>query len=322
MTKTIEVTRVNLFNIVTQYKAIFAEDESNSGDKLMDDTDSGQLFYAWLHERIDRFLKTLERDLPHCISSLDTILNQCMYFGLSLSRVGIDFRGVMSKIFIDVITKNCTRGIFNSTKQFEKDLELYTLINKNANEYHSKSVLNKEENIAPPDTLLDFQPLAVYCNGILTTFNDLRVCTPVATANDITKSLQQSLENVAKTILSFYRQEQQAFIGTERECFIRFCTCFAYDLLPYLQRCLHILFPLTTVTQQLGVSNSFLQAEGFLYLNTKKILEPLDYLLPDKVEAIIQQVAEQKLQEKAVEEEKSNNETQSSQVEEGTTPNM
>lgn len=54
LTKTIELSRVNLFNIITQYKATFAEDENSM--LVSESQDTGNIFYTWLHEKVILFL--------------------------------------------------------------------------------------------------------------------------------------------------------------------------------------------------------------------------------------------------------------------------
>lgn len=289
--RTVEVTRVCLFNIITQYRAIFLEDEVKPESGAMINIESSKIFHSWLHEKIDEFLITLEQDLARGVASLETCLGQCMYFGLSLSRVGADFRGLMASIFIRTITKKFTDAVFHCTKQFESDIEAYTLINKPAGAMRRrKTSVESVEGNQPPETLLDFYPLGIYTNGLLKIFNELRVCSPIAIADSVTKTLQLSLENVAKNILNFYKQEQQAFTPTERDHFFMLITSFAYDLVPYIQRCIHFIFPPNVLATNLGINVLQLQKESLTYLRQKQILEPLQHLLPNKVEIMTSSV--------------------------------
>uniref|UniRef100_A0A182QH74 Conserved oligomeric Golgi complex subunit 8 n=1 Tax=Anopheles farauti TaxID=69004 RepID=A0A182QH74_9DIPT len=320
LTKTIEATRVHLFNIITQYRAIFPDDEESlnplgvaiSGNERMAG-DEGKIFHSWLHDQIMEFVRTLERDLAsNDITSYDTILGQCMYFGLSFSRVGIDFRALVAPVFVKVIGNRFRTSMARATAQFERDIERFTLINRVPSmirrQREDRSTRPDDSgSVQPPETLLDFEPLAVYCNEILTIFNDLRLCSPVALAITVSEQVESLLEQVCRGILGFYRQEQQAFAPTERECFIRLCSCFAYDLVPYLQRCIHVLFPPATLASQLGINVLTLQKNGVTYLQQKKILEPIAYLLPDRIDTMVKQVAEMSVsQEESVQETTSN----------------
>jgi hypothetical protein len=192
-----------------------------------------------------------------------------MYFGLSFSRVGADFRGLVVPLFIKVISQNFKNSVVKVTNQFEYDISNYTLINR-ANVGVKRTIADKNENSnQPPETLLDFQPLAVYCNGLLTALNDLRLCAPIAIADTVTAAIEASLETVCRNILSFYRQEQQAFSAEERECFMRLCSCFAYDLVPYMQKCIHFIFPPMTLANHLGIS---LRVSGLVNLALFKMI--------------------------------------------------
>ncbi|CAD7079139.1 unnamed protein product [Hermetia illucens] len=293
LTKTIELTRINVFNIITQYKAIFPDDNIPTSAGDLASGEGSRIFHAWLHRKIDNFLQTLEMDLQRGVSSLDAVLGQCMYFGLSFSRVGADFRALMAPIFVRVILQNFNNHIRKVNQDFESDLEKYTLINKVTSGIHRrKEEITPTDSYSPPETLLDYHPLASLCNGYLNVLNDLRLCAPISLAIDVTRTLESSLKTVAKNILLFYKQEQQAFTGNERESFVKLCSCFAYDLIPYIQRCVHAIFPQSTLTNHLGINLITLQKEKITFFDQKDILDPLKHLLPDKIDVILMQTQE------------------------------
>lgn len=213
-----------------------------------------------------------------------------MYFGLSFSRVGADFRALIAPIFVRVVRNKFESSIMQVNENFEKELDKFTLINKVS--LHTRKQLDTAalsgserdlESYAPPETLLDFYPLAVLCNGYLNALNELRLCAPFAVATDVTCCLQSSLQLVAQRVLAFYRQEQQAFTPNERETFVKLCSCFAYDLVPYVQRCIHGVFPPQSITVHLGISLLQLEQQQLTFLLQPQIMEPLKHLLPSKV---------------------------------------
>lgn len=298
--RTIEASRVNLFNIVTQYKATFAEDESSLDPA--DNEEHRNVFHAWINTKINDFLITLESDLERSdVTSFDTLLKQCMYFGLSFSRVGVDFRALLIPIFVRAISKHFNATISRVTKQFETNMENYTFINK-----MSINVLNaigrtNSTNNSPPETLLSFQPLAVYCNEMSKILNDLRNCAPIALVNEVTNRIQGSLVMVSRKISQFYRQEHQALGAKERDIFVKFCCAYAFDLIPYIQRCIHEIFPINLLTGHFSINTIALQKSNISYLNKNAILEPLGYLLPDKSETATEEVTQSKRGDAATE---------------------
>lgn len=277
LSKTIEVTRVNLFNIVTQYKALFDDDnkETNSNMNL--------IFSSWLHEKIEDFLRMLENDLAQCnntsLQDIGSLLGQCMYFGVSFGRIGCDFRAQIAPIFLKAITKYLTTSVLKCTRQLESDMEHFTLINKDMMSYkrHVSSEASENTMNAPPENLLDFQPIAVYCNGLLNIFNELRNCSPITIMHPFAQALEVSLENVARSILNLYRSEQQAFGAKEKENFLKMCSCFAFELLPYIQHCVNLVF--SPVNK---IANSAI-------LRTEKILEPISHMIATSTSSNIDQ---------------------------------
>jgi hypothetical protein len=288
LTKTIEVTRVNLFNIITQYKALFDDDfskDTNSKSYIM--------FCSWIHDKIDDFLKTLDADLTNSNCTLMDIastLGQCMYFGVSFSRIGLDFRAELTPIFIKCINKYLSVSVKKATKQFESDMESFTLINKEIASFkrHLKAPdidddvenNNDDKPVAPPESLLDFQPLAIYCNALINIFNELRTCAPLAILHPFVIALENSLECVSKAILNFYRSEQQAFGLKEKENFLKMCSSFAFEFIPYIQLCINVIFPPPT-------NNKLIPSlQDLATIRTDKVLDAIEHLLPDHTSKI------------------------------------
>lgn len=220
---------------------------------------------------------------------MDTILGQCMYFGQSFGRVGADFRGLMVPIFLKVISKNVSTSVTKINQTFRANLEKYTLFHKVNYNLLNRKAEDPSDQMSPPETLLDFYPLAVLCNGYLEVLNELRLCAPVALVFDVTKCFQESLEFVAQQIFYFYRTEKQKFQGGEKDSFIKFASCFSYDLIPYIQRCLYAIFSQEMIALHLGVGVTTVQSEGICVINDKVIIEPLKELLPSKVDLLMMQ---------------------------------
>ncbi|KAF0042679.1 hypothetical protein F2P81_004016 [Scophthalmus maximus] len=289
ITKTIEACRVHLFDIITQYRAIFSDE-----DPLVAPVVGGQvpvneaaIFHGWVVQKVAEFLETLERDLQRGVGGrLDSLLGQCMYFGLSFSRVGADFRGQLAPMFQRVAAETFSRAVQEAVDKFQEDMNMYTLISL-------PSMLGgtippvapgvQPGTLQPPMSLLDFQPLACFLNHILTAFNDLRLCCPVGLAQDVTRCLEDALKKLTRQILVFHRAEESAFSTRERELFVQFCCSYAEDLLPFLNRCLQLLFPPAQIALVLGVPPTQLHRYDSLgCIDIAAALQPLDFVLPQR----------------------------------------
>ncbi|XP_068584856.1 conserved oligomeric Golgi complex subunit 8 [Cebidichthys violaceus] len=278
ITKTIEACRVHLFDIITQYRAIFSdEDPANEAP-----VNEAAIFHGWVVQKVAEFLETLERDLQRGVGGrLDSLLGQCMYFGLSFSRVGADFRGQLAPMFQRVAAETFRRAAREAADKFQEDMNRYTLI-------ALPSVLggapgNQTGTLQPPMSLLDFQPLACFLNNILTAFNDLRLCCPAGLAQDVALCLQDALNAVTRQILVFHRAEESAFSSREKQLFLLFCSAYAEDLLPFINRCLQVLFPPAQIALILGVPPTQLHRFGGLgSIDLAVVLQPLDFLLPQR----------------------------------------
>lgn len=281
--KVIETTRIHLFNIVTQYRAIFNDDIHNPlSMSKHEQVHQNSLFYGWINEKLAEFLKVLENDLSRGVHSIESILGQCMYFGLSFSKVGCDFRTLLIPIFTKQIANDFKQLIDKASANFEQNLEKFTLINK----YHSNVPwkVKIEDHLQPPESLLEFYPLADYLNNVLTALNKLRLCAPMSLIQFVTDVLQNSLIFVSKLILLLHSQEKQAFNTDSRDAFSRLCMSFADDLIPFVQKCLHIIYPPSLVALFVGISVRMLENESLSYFNRTAIIQPIQHLLPVKSE--------------------------------------
>ncbi|KAI5098478.1 conserved oligomeric Golgi complex subunit 8 [Silurus meridionalis] len=286
ITKTVEACRVHLFDIITQYRAIFSDE-----DPLLPPTEQalneGTIFHGWVVQQIAHFLETLERDLERGVGSrLDSLLGQCMYFGLSFSRVGADFRGQLAPMFQRVATETFAKAVQEAVDKFKDDMNMYTLISLPSmlrNTIPTVSPGVQPGTLQPPMGLLDFPPLACFLNNILTAFNDLRLCCPMGLAEEVAKCVEEALVKVTKLILVFHRAEESAFSSRERDLFVRFCCAFAEDMVPFLNRCLQVLFPPAQLAHILGVPPTQVHKHGNIgCIDVSAVLEPLDFVLPKR----------------------------------------
>ncbi|XP_074640947.1 conserved oligomeric Golgi complex subunit 8-like isoform X1 [Tubulanus polymorphus] len=286
ITKSVEASRVHLFDIITQYRAIFSDDDTFFSARD-DSINEAAIFHGWILEKVSQFLATLESDLDRGIGNrLDSILGQCMYFGLSFSRVGADFRGLLPPIFQRAALKEFDAALKNANSKFDEAMQSYSLLSSPGLTTTTHSNLTHSMQLSPPLVLLDYQPLAAYCNNILTSFNDLRLCVPISVAGNVAEKLQASLAHVIRVILGFHRAEESVFDQRERSAFGQFCHVLARELIPYLNKCLQTLFPPAQIAQIFGLPLIELVRLGNIgIVDVASILAPIEHLIPERDEA-------------------------------------
>ncbi|KAK7591046.1 hypothetical protein V9T40_002659 [Parthenolecanium corni] len=256
LNSTIDVTRVNIFSIATQYKAVFTDDEVITRQNDL----KNSIFHSWLNYRINEFLIVVKDDLPKCPSnSLDSLLGQCMYFGQSFGRIGADFRGLVVNFFVETVENNFDMTMRKVDEHFSLNMRKFILpkINSVSNMNLMADSNSEKQFLTPPMSLLEYYPLTVYCNSILTAFNDLRYCTLIGCVGRVTSILQTSLLSVSKALSVYFEKENITWLEKEKETFLRMCSCFSDNLIPFLQRCLFAIFEPETMAKCLNVSASY-----------------------------------------------------------------
>ncbi len=76
------------------------------------------------------------------------------------------------------------------------------------------SVLQGSGQLQPPVSLLEFPPLAAYCNAVLSALNDLRLCAPLSAATTVTASVEASLRHAVQVVLQYHRSAPCAHTHT------------------------------------------------------------------------------------------------------------
>jgi hypothetical protein len=313
ISKTIEEYRIHLFDIITQYRAIFADDElitngntsTNNQEKIFgnflnrDAAIESKLFYYWLQQKIKNFLYTLKKDLGLGVGTrLDSVLSQAMYFGLAFSRVGLDFRALMVPIFEEAILNKLKTVLQNGNSKFDESLsklnwsELYFESSKkpfelsasqlSSNSSFSSSIIN------PPIQLLEFQPLAIYLNICLQYFNEFKLCAPLNLYSNFFNEIRVSVRKLGQSIVSYHKKEK--LDKNESELFGKFLYQLAYSMIPFLEKCLSNLFPMSQMQKVYSINQADLEKfKQVLKLNSNELLSDLSELIPTpKQEEVVQ----------------------------------
>ena len=148
---------------------------------------------------------------------LDSLLNQAMYFGQSFGRIGADFRLSLVPIFKEAALDLALGVLQGADVKFAQDIDQLalkaTVTSTNAanskilekRKDDSKTAENDEaarhnDDFSPPVSLLEFVPLAELCNAILSSFNEIRLITPLAICPQLVSGIQYLLESAAKTL--------------------------------------------------------------------------------------------------------------------------
>jgi hypothetical protein len=278
--KVIEKQRMHLFDIITQYTAIFGSEPAlgSVGASSVGiggaDRERDSLLSNWLLQKILDLVQILREGLAELtdVASLANVLEQAMFFGASLGRIGGDFRPLLPPLFESRLLE-ITNGYWADaaermhTELADDDIEPPIVISEARVPRAKKKGGDtaEEQNsdpsaLAPPMMLLAYPLLAELCNAVLSSLNDLRLCAILTLRLPLAASLQQSLERVVSS-LRVYQQKLQiqikqasaqgkgqaggpgiALKRKEAE-FRELCEVVALVLLPYLERCFRCLFP-------------------------------------------------------------------------------
>ena len=295
ISKVIEICRVYIFDVITQYRAIFSDDSESlisASSGLKANQSACGVFHSWLVVKVSWFLSVLRLDLNAGVGSrLDSLLGQCMYFGLSLGRIGTDFRALLPPLFQEAALTTFQRNVDAALSAFRSALSHYTLASSIVLHAHSTLLTstlaagtsgngsNNNATSLAPSQLLEFPPLASLSNGVMGAFNDLRPCAPLAVAPGVVSCLEECLLSVATSLHSYYVTESSSVTSSETEVFQRLCSVFVQTLVPLVQSNLDRLFPREALLHAAGYVTTGTVTDpdilGSLTLNVERVCTPL-----------------------------------------------
>ncbi|XP_061669536.1 conserved oligomeric Golgi complex subunit 8 isoform X2 [Syngnathoides biaculeatus] len=195
ISKSAEACRVHLFDVITQYRAIFSDQRDQQDQQALRQAD---ILHGWVLTKVCELVEVLERDLQRGAGGrLDSLVAQCMYLGLSFSRVGVDLRGLLAVAFQRAAAAAFVSAAREAAASFGEDMSAYTPVAMPSvpGAAFSSAGADQPGTVTPPASLLDFPPLARFLNRILMAFNDLRLCCPLALAQRITADLHSALSD-------------------------------------------------------------------------------------------------------------------------------
>ncbi|CAJ2635864.1 unnamed protein product [Trifolium pratense] len=167
--------RLHLFDVVNQYRAIFADDTSGSEENY-----DGGLLFSWAMHQITSHLQTLKVMLPKITEggSLSNILDQCMYCAIGLGWVGLDFRGLLPPLFEEAVLNLFSKNMSTAVENFQLVLDSHRWVPLPSVGFRSNTAEESKEDVTPPSYLMEHPPLAVFINGVSAALNELRPCAP------------------------------------------------------------------------------------------------------------------------------------------------
>lgn len=247
ISKMVDTTRSEMQDIINQYTTLFGDDlkleKEVSGAVLA--TSVANILYSWSLCKISEFLERLQSSLSKVKegSFLANILASCMFFGKNMARLGLDFRGLLPPIFESVVKNIFEKDLDRAVSNFGTHLRKYRNLtaHQGLSEYTPK-LDDTQDNISPPIILLDFPPLAILTNVILSTLNDLRTCWLQSMQVKLGKILFTFLSSIIQKLFEHRTQNINVAEPEELSLFLKMCFIASSELLPFIVNCFSTIF--------------------------------------------------------------------------------
>lgn len=172
------------------------------------DFNDSTILNCWMLYKSEQFLQALKVDLNACIAGdnfypFDNLIDPCFYFGLSMSRIGADIRPRLVDIINEIVVKRFKQSVTKATDNLESSLDGYS-ISANVDISQGKGREEDESTtLKPPLSIAEFTPLAIYCNDVLTAFNEIRLVTALSATYRLRSVLDNCLAQATRAIQKY-----------------------------------------------------------------------------------------------------------------------
>lgn len=256
----IDVIREQVFEITTQYSSMFSdklykstENASQTGTTEL--LTAGATLSDYITYILEEMRRTIEEHLVNIkdISQLSSLLTQLMYCGMSLGRVGLDFRSLFAMRFQDAMLKLTQSLIDDAKKGFldaitkaktENIPPSQWMATKSSSKQHPQTESEGQSRQQIASQLIEYPVIAIFTNAILSLFNELRLLAPIALVQPINDYLEAAHLEIAQQIQVYAApylltdSSTKQNIKTEQSVIRSFASGYIRSCVPYLRQCL------------------------------------------------------------------------------------
>eukprot|EP00531_Pseudo-nitzschia_arenysensis_P020790 CAMPEP_0116146952 /NCGR_PEP_ID=MMETSP0329-20121206/17459_1 /TAXON_ID=697910 /ORGANISM="Pseudo-nitzschia arenysensis, Strain B593" /LENGTH=562 /DNA_ID=CAMNT_0003642775 /DNA_START=68 /DNA_END=1752 /DNA_ORIENTATION=- len=214
---TIERYRTRMFEIATQFNAIFRAQSSSQRTNSNDNAQlSISLLSMWTTRRIHSFLKILTKQLHLMEDSgaLRDALDACIFFTGSMGRLGADFTAQLPPLFEEklmaIVLSNWKEGInqLAETLKICRDAGVASplvsstaVATTDAEGENDQTESSSSVMMPPPRKLMALPPLGRLVNACLAGLNELRRCLLPGIFPQLREALEKEFLQQTKSVL-------------------------------------------------------------------------------------------------------------------------
>ncbi|ORY27676.1 Dor1-like family-domain-containing protein [Naematelia encephala] len=207
----IDLFREHVYDIISQFTAIFGESQHLSSFAAQCVSDLAQL--------ITTYIPRISSDA----ASLSSILVQLGYCALSFSRVGLDFSLLIEEPFQQAVLSTYVQAVSSAATQLATTLKTAVKNATPAAEVLVDDVsalpsagIDISESGQPPPSLSHFPALAVFVNAHMSALNALRLLAPSTLLGKLGSAQAAALVTANSAVLQYLKQVDMEIVNGSR----------------------------------------------------------------------------------------------------------